>query len=82
MLFRSDEAFEATVRSWVDRSGADATHATLFRALEAYGPRTEAMRALVAAASTGALQSPSGPEGDWLRELARRLYGPRGPAVQ
>ncbi len=79
--FPGDPAFARTVAAWVERTGVDPTHATLFRALEAYGPRTEAMKALVAAAETGRLEVPAGPEGAWGAELARRLYGPHGPRV-
>jgi 3-oxoacyl-(acyl-carrier-protein) synthase/3-hydroxymyristoyl/3-hydroxydecanoyl-(acyl carrier protein) dehydratase/1-acyl-sn-glycerol-3-phosphate acyltransferase len=79
--FPGDPVFEASVASWVAQTGVDTTHATIFRALEAYGPRTAVLQALVAAARTGRLQVPEGPEGVWLAELARRLYGPRGPAV-
>jgi 3-hydroxymyristoyl/3-hydroxydecanoyl-(acyl carrier protein) dehydratase/1-acyl-sn-glycerol-3-phosphate acyltransferase len=76
-----DAAFEAAVADWVARTGVDATHATIFKALEAYGPRTEAMKSLVGAAETGRLVLGDGAERAWVAELARRLYGPRGPVV-
>ncbi len=76
-----DPDFEASVAQWVARTGVDATHATIFKALEAYGPRTAAMKALVGAAQSGRLAVGDGAERGWVTELARRLYGPRGPVV-
>ena len=40
-----------------------------------------AMKALVGAAQSGRLVLGDGAERGWVAELARRLYGPRGPVV-
>ena len=74
-----DAEFETAVASWVARTGASRGHATVFRILEQLSDLSPEMAALVEA--TGSLRVPATPAGHWLAELARRLYGSRGPRV-
>jgi 3-hydroxymyristoyl/3-hydroxydecanoyl-(acyl carrier protein) dehydratase/1-acyl-sn-glycerol-3-phosphate acyltransferase len=74
-------AFAAAVRAWSESTGANLGHAVLFCILEQLPDICPEMAALVVGARAGELRVPSTPEGRWLGELARRLFGPRGPKV-
>lgn len=76
-----DPVFEASVRQWMAQTGASLGHAATFRILEALESPSAPIRELVRAARTGNLKVPDTDEGRWLAELARRLYGERGPKV-
>jgi hypothetical protein len=56
-------------------------HAVLFCILEQLPDICPEMAGLVAGARAGELCVPTTPEGRWLAELARRLFGPRGPKL-
>jgi 3-oxoacyl-(acyl-carrier-protein) synthase/3-hydroxymyristoyl/3-hydroxydecanoyl-(acyl carrier protein) dehydratase len=76
-----DPDFVAAVRAWSERTGTNLGHAALFCILQQLPDLSPKMAALVAGARTGELCVPSTPESRWLAELARRLFGPRGPKV-
>jgi 3-oxoacyl-(acyl-carrier-protein) synthase/3-hydroxymyristoyl/3-hydroxydecanoyl-(acyl carrier protein) dehydratase/1-acyl-sn-glycerol-3-phosphate acyltransferase len=70
---------EAAAADWADRTGASYGHATLFRILEQLPHLSSELASVVQATAT--LHVPATPAGQWLAELARRLYGPRGPKI-
>ena len=74
-------AFEAGVGDWMTTTGAALGHATVFRILESLPDASPATRRLVEAAPAGSLHLGSSPEELWLAELARRLFGDRGPTI-
>jgi 1-acyl-sn-glycerol-3-phosphate acyltransferase len=76
-----DPAFAAAVRAWSESTGANLGHAALFRILEQLPAPSPEMAALVAGARAGELRVSATPKGRWQAELARRLFGPRGPKV-
>jgi len=76
-----DPAFEASVRAWASQTGATLGHAVCLRVLEQLPDPSDATAMLLARRDAGALEVPSTPHGLWLAELARRLFGTRGPAV-
>ena len=76
-----DPAFAAAVRAWCENTGTNLGHAALFCILEQLPEPSPEIAALVAGARAGELRVPSTPEGRWMAELARRLFGPRGPGV-
>jgi hypothetical protein len=76
-----DPAFASAVQSWCESTGARPCHAALFRILQELAHPSAEIAALVAGASAGTLTVAATPEGNWLAELARRLFGPRGPRV-
>ena len=71
----------ASARAWSESTGANLGHAALFCILEQLADICPEMVALVAGARAGELHVSSTPEGRWLAELTRRLFGPRGPKV-
>ena len=73
--------FAAAVRAWCESTGANLGHAALFCILEQLSQPSPETAALVAGARAGELRVPITHEGRWLAELARRLFGPRGPKV-
>ena len=73
--------FAAEVEAWVEATGASPEHAAIFKTLEQLenpGPETQR---ILEGARTGELRVDSSEQGQWLAELARRLYGERGPSV-
>ena len=77
----ADPAFGAAVDRWIAETGATPENAVLFTTLATLTNPTEEVRALCDGARTGKLDVGNDPHGQWLGELARRLYGPRGPRV-
>jgi hypothetical protein len=69
------------VHAWSEGTGADVGHATLFCILEQLPDICPEIATLVAGARAGELRVSTTPEGRWLAELARRLFGPRGAKV-
>jgi acyl transferase domain-containing protein/3-hydroxymyristoyl/3-hydroxydecanoyl-(acyl carrier protein) dehydratase/1-acyl-sn-glycerol-3-phosphate acyltransferase len=76
-----ESEFEASIVEWVERTGATAEHATLFRTLEASPDKHPAIARLIDGARQGRLELGSDAKDRWLAELARRLFGDRGPQV-
>ncbi len=70
-----DPDFAAAVAARARRSGAIEEHATLLEMLTRLADPSEPIAALVRGAAEGRLDPPPTPEGRWLAELARRLYG-------
>ena len=56
-------------------------HATLYCILEALADPSPQIIALLAGARAGRYVAEPTPEGQWMAELARRLFGDRGPLV-
>jgi 3-oxoacyl-(acyl-carrier-protein) synthase/3-hydroxymyristoyl/3-hydroxydecanoyl-(acyl carrier protein) dehydratase/1-acyl-sn-glycerol-3-phosphate acyltransferase len=76
-----DPGFAAAAAAWEAQTGASPEHAALFETLRRLGAPGAAISLLFAGAREGQLAVRDDPEGRWLAELARRLYGPRGPRV-
>jgi 1-acyl-sn-glycerol-3-phosphate acyltransferase len=77
-----DSAFAASVRQWQKETGASEVEATFFRILqEVEDPGAETVR-LIDGARRRVLRVGEDEGSSWLAELARRLYGPRGPSVE
>jgi hypothetical protein len=76
-----DSAFATAAHAWSESTGANLGHATLFCIMEQLRDICSEMAALVAGARAGELCVSTTPEGRWLAELARRLFGPRGPKL-
>ena len=74
--------FAAEVEEWIARTGATPEHATIYKTLEKLvDPGAEAQR-LIEATRSGRLVVGDTPKERWLAELARRLFGDRGPRIQ
>jgi 3-hydroxymyristoyl/3-hydroxydecanoyl-(acyl carrier protein) dehydratase/1-acyl-sn-glycerol-3-phosphate acyltransferase len=79
--FPGDEAFDAEVRAWSERTGASYENAALLETLRALPePHPEVVR-LLEGARSGRLVLGDSPKDRWLAELAHRLFGDRGPQV-
>jgi hypothetical protein len=76
-----DPALEAAIRRWATETGATLGHATFYRILECLPSPSPAVATLLEGARAGVLRLPATAEGRWLAELARRLFGERGPRV-
>ncbi len=87
-----DVEFAAEVEAWIERTGASPEHAVIYKTLEKLAEPSPEVRQLVAGvplggsrgedtAETGHLDVAEDDAGRWLAELARRLYGERGPRV-
>lgn len=77
-----DPVFEARVHGWMEQTGASLGYAALYRVLEELRDPSPATAELIHAARTGVLVVPASPEGRWLAELARRMFGPIGPRIE
>ena len=77
-----DVAFSDAVKSWSDRTGAREVEATFLRILEQASVPSDVTRQLIEGAKQGHMVVPPGPQGEWLRELAAPLFGPRGPEIR
>jgi hypothetical protein len=60
-----DPKFEASVRSWMDQTGASLGHATLFRLIEQLAKPCPELAVLRQAARDGCLELPGTPAGRW-----------------
>jgi hypothetical protein len=80
--FPGDPELAARVEERVARTGVDEPHAVLMEVLAARADLHPASAAVVEGDRKGSLAVGSDPLGQWLGELARRLYGPRGPSVR
>jgi hypothetical protein len=76
-----DPAFGAAVDAWIARTGATPEDAVLFTTLATLADPGDEVRALCDGAREGRLVVGHDPRGQWLAQLAQRLFGPRGPAV-
>jgi 1-acyl-sn-glycerol-3-phosphate acyltransferase len=76
-----DPDFEAAVHQWMHRTGASLGHAAIFRMLEELDSPSAPIRELLVGARAGTFAVPNTTEGQWLAELARRLFGAHGPKV-
>jgi hypothetical protein len=76
-----DPGFAAAAREWAERTGASQEHAALFETLRRLEAPGVEVSLLLSGARDGSLALRDDPQGRWLAELARRLYGPRGPQV-
>ncbi|MEO6952627.1 MAG: hypothetical protein ABI321_12505, partial [Polyangia bacterium] len=76
-----DAVFAAKVDQWMQETGASLGHAALYRILEELPDPSAQIASLLEGARAGRYVTDPTPEGRWLAELARRLFGERGPAV-
>jgi hypothetical protein len=79
--YPGDLDLEAAALAWSEQTGAEPALAVVLKLLEDLESPTEPIARLVAGAASGKLDVADTPEDAWLVELARRLYGPRGPKV-
>jgi hypothetical protein len=76
-----DAAFSAEVEAWCARTGASPEHAALFQTLAHLPDPGAEITRLLDGARRGRLVVGRDAKGVWLGELARRLFGERGPEV-
>jgi 1-acyl-sn-glycerol-3-phosphate acyltransferase len=76
-----DLDFAARVAAWQGATGATHTDAVMFQILRERPAPSHAIEALLAGAERGRLELDQSAESQWLRTLARRLFGPHGPEV-
>jgi 1-acyl-sn-glycerol-3-phosphate acyltransferase len=76
-----EPAFAAAAEAWGASTGASPEHAALYETLRRLDATGEEVSLLLAGARAGHLVLRDDARGHWLAELARRLYGPHGPAV-
>ena len=79
--FTGDTAFESSVRDWMEQGGASHEHATLLRILQACEQPCPETQQLLDGLKSQRLQLPEGEAKPWLKALAERLYGPKGPSI-
>jgi len=77
----ADPAFADLVEQWQQQTGASEVEATLFRILQELEDAGPEAASLIEGARRGVLEVGSDPKSLWLAELARHLYGPKGPRV-
>ncbi len=77
-----DPDFEAEVEDWIARTGASQAHAAIYKTVEKLEHPGREIRRLVEGAHAGRLEVDDDAAGRWLAELARRLFGERGPKVE
>lgn len=77
-----DPDLTAAVDAWVEQTGTDRAHAVILEVLRRREGVTDPIRRLLDGAAGAGLALADTPEDRWLGELARRLYGPKGPAVR
>jgi 1-acyl-sn-glycerol-3-phosphate acyltransferase len=77
----ADPAFAAAAHAWSERTGVHPGLAALFCVLEQLAQPSPEIAALIAGARAVVLRVPDTAEGRWLADLARPLFGPRGPKV-
>ena len=77
-----DPAFEQLVHAWIARTGAALEDAVMFCTLATLAEPGEPVRRLCEAARSGRWVAGADPRDAWLAVLARRFFGPRGPAVE
>ncbi len=76
-----DPEFASAAAAWAARTGASPEHGALFETLRRCAAPGSEISLLLAGARDGHLVLRGDPRGLWLAELARRLFGPRGPGV-
>ncbi len=79
--FAGDPGMDGAANAWVERTGATHPHAVLLQVLRQVASPTEPIRRVLEGADSGTLALSDSPVDRWLRELAQRLYGPRGPQI-
>ncbi|MBW2418425.1 MAG: acyltransferase domain-containing protein [Deltaproteobacteria bacterium] len=78
----ADPVFSELVKRWQKETGASEIEATFFRILqEVEDPGSEAL-SLIDGARRRVLRVGEDPKSLWLAELAKRLYGAKGPRVE
>jgi len=78
----ADPVFSKRVAQWQSETGASQSEGTFVRILEEVeAPGPEVIR-LIEGARRRRLRLGGDPKSLWLAELAKRLYGPRGPTVE
>jgi predicted NAD/FAD-dependent oxidoreductase/acyl carrier protein len=76
-----DPAFGAAVEAWIANHGAHPIWAVVYNVLAEMRDVSEGSRRIVEGARAGRLVVGTSELEQWLGLLARRFYGPRGPAV-
>ena len=74
--------FEARVDDWAARTGATAPHAAIYQTLSELEQPADEIRRLIEGGQSGRLRVANDDRGQWLAELARRLFGDRGPKIE
>jgi hypothetical protein len=76
-----DPALASAAGRWAEQTGVHPGLAVIFTLLRELPDPSPEIVAIREGAKSGVLHAPDTAEGRWLAELARRLYGPRGPKV-
>jgi acyl transferase domain-containing protein/1-acyl-sn-glycerol-3-phosphate acyltransferase len=77
-----DARFAAEVEAWRARTGAGEEDAVLFTTLAGLPNPGAEVKALLEGARSGKLTLSADARSQWLGRLAKRLFGPHGPAVE
>lgn len=77
-----DPEFAASVAKWVTNTGATEEHAVLLRVLQACGDPCDEVAHLLRGIEDGHLRLSDDDRGRWMAQLARRLFGERGPTIE
>jgi 1-acyl-sn-glycerol-3-phosphate acyltransferase len=81
-LAQPDPGFDEAARDWSTRTGASIENAVLLEAIRRLETRCEPVQMLLDGAASGHLDLDDTPEGRWLGELVRRLFGANGPSIR
>jgi 3-oxoacyl-(acyl-carrier-protein) synthase/3-hydroxymyristoyl/3-hydroxydecanoyl-(acyl carrier protein) dehydratase/1-acyl-sn-glycerol-3-phosphate acyltransferase len=76
-----DPGFEIAAREWSARTGASIQDAVVLEALRRLETPCEPIKRLLDGAVSGHLMLDDTPDGRWVAELGRRLFGPKGPRI-
>jgi 1-acyl-sn-glycerol-3-phosphate acyltransferase len=76
-----DRELAAAAEAWVQRTGASHDHATLLETMRRLPAPGEEMRQILVGAEAGELRLADDARGAWMAELARRMFGERGPRI-
>jgi hypothetical protein len=77
-----DAKFGAEVEAWQKRTGACLEDAVLFSTLAGLKNPGSDIKALLEAVQSGKLSLTADARSQWLGQLATRLFGPQGPAIE
>jgi 3-oxoacyl-(acyl-carrier-protein) synthase/3-hydroxymyristoyl/3-hydroxydecanoyl-(acyl carrier protein) dehydratase len=79
--FAPDPALASAANRWAEQTGVHFGLAVVFTLLQQLPEPSPEVVTLIEGAKAGSLRVPATPEGQWLAEMARRLYGPHGPKI-
>jgi 1-acyl-sn-glycerol-3-phosphate acyltransferase len=80
--FPGDPQFAAAVEGWRARTGASLEDSVFFATLAGLRSTGPEVKHLLEGARAGKLVLTAEPRAQWLGQLAKRLFGPRGPVIE